>query len=106
MEYDADPNWETHIGELKAEHLAAVVGRVKVAAEAAAPVDTGAMLASVYSEIDGDTGRVGSPLYYALYVEDGHRVAYRGADGEIHYTGDVVPPQPWLRPALYSEGGG
>lgn len=108
MEYDADPDWRTHIASLKADHLEDVVGRVETAAVAGAPVDTGAMAASVpvYTEISGDTGKVGTSKHYGIFVEEGHRVAYKDRDGNIVYTGDVVPPQPWLRPALYSQGGG
>jgi hypothetical protein len=51
----------------------------------------------IVSATGGDGGRT-----YALYVECGHRV-YHPSTG---ITGpEIVPPQPFLRPALYKERG-
>jgi hypothetical protein len=71
------------------------------------PERTGALKDSIESHIEdgnlivsatgGDQGRT-----YAAYVELGHRV-YHPSTG---ITGpEVVPPQPFLRPALYQERG-
>lgn len=108
-EYREEPGWKERINADVQAMFGKLVGEIRDDAEAGAPVDTGNLRASVDSEINGDTARIGSNLNYALYVEEGHRVAYRGADGEVHFTGEVVPPQPYLRPALYRKrnvGGG
>jgi len=106
VEYMSNPGWRDEFDPVKRGWFEDLVLRIGVTAEAIAPVDTGALRQSIDVEVQGDTGRIGSNLHYAGYVEEGHRVAYRGSDGETHYTGDVVPPQPFLRPALYGEGGG
>lgn len=105
MEVHEEPGWQEKIAEDVREWFSKLVGEVRDDAKALAPVDTGHLRDSIDSEIRGETARIGSELNYALYVEEGHRVAYRGADGEVHFTGDVVPPQPFLRPALYRKRG-
>jgi hypothetical protein len=105
VEYVEDGGWREKIAEDMRELLARVVGEVLVDAKAACPVDTGHLRDSLDSEIRGDTGRVGTDLNYGLYVEEGHRVAYAGPEGVTVFTGDVVPPQPYLRPALYRKRG-
>lgn len=102
--FEENPDWKAAIGEYKHEVLADVLGQVHDIAERTAPVDTGFLKSRVYSStaVDGESGVVGDDADYALFVEEGHRVAYRGADGVIHYTGDVVPPQPYLRVGLNS----
>lgn len=104
-DYKETPDWREQIAADVRELFGRLVGEIRDDAEAGAPVDTGNLRASVDSEINGDTARIGSDLNYALYVEEGHRVAYRGPDGETVFTGDVVPPQPFLRPALYRKRG-
>lgn len=99
------PDWRERVAADVRALLEQVTGEVLVDAKALAPVDTGKLRDSLSSEVEGMTGRVGTDLNYALYVEEGHRVAYRGADGETHFTGDVVPPQPFLRPALFRRRG-
>lgn len=51
----------------------------------------------IVSASGGAEGRV-----YAAYVELGHRV-YHPSTGEV--GPEVVPPSPFLRPALYTERG-
>lgn len=51
----------------------------------------------IVSATGGEEGRV-----YAAYVELGHRV-YHPSTGEV--GPEVVPPQPFLRPALYQARG-
>lgn len=104
-EYREAPDWRERIAADVRELFGKLVGDVLDDAKRLVPVDTGHLRESLSSEINGDTARIGSDLNYALYVEEGHRVAYRGADGETHFTGDVVPPQPYLRPALYRKRG-
>ncbi len=69
------------------------------------PVDTGAMKASIYSDLDGSTGviEVGARVDYALYVEMGHRAEgwVPQPDGSVRpASGRWVPAQPFLRPVL------
>lgn len=106
MDYVPNPHWREDIAADVRAWFAELVGGVRTDAKAGCPVDTGNLRDSIDSEILGDTGRIGTELNYGLYVEEGHRVAYAGPDGETVYTGDVVPPQPFLRPALYRRRGG
>lgn len=104
VRFEEAPDWQEKIGAYGREVLADVLGQVHDIADRAVPVDTGHLKSRLYSSTaaDGKSGVVGDDAEYALYVEAGHRVAYRGADGEVHYTGDVVPPQSFLRVGLYS----
>ncbi|WP_328448983.1 HK97 gp10 family phage protein [Amycolatopsis sp. NBC_00438] len=104
-DYREAADWREQISADVRELFGRLVGEVLDDAQRLVPVDTGHLRESLSSEINGDTARIGSDLNYALYVEEGHRVAYRGADGETVFTGDVVPPQPFLRPALYRRRG-
>lgn len=106
MEYVENGDWRQKIAADNREFLARITGEVLVDAKAGAPVDTGELRDSLESEVRGETGRVGTDLNYGVYVEEGHRVAYAGPDGETVFTGEVVPPQPYLRPALYRKRGG
>jgi len=105
-EYREEPGWQEKIAADNRELLARLTGEVLVDAKAGCPVDEGNLRDSLESEIRGDTGRVGTNLNYGIYVEEGHRVAYKdSATGETVFTGEVVPPQPFLRPALYRNRG-
>lgn len=104
-EFVEEPGWREHIAADVREMFAKLVGEIRTDAKAMAPVDTGHLRDSIDSEIRGETARIGTDLNYALYVEEGHRIAYKGVDGETHFTGGVVPPQPFLRPALYRKRG-
>ncbi len=105
-EFIEDPDWREHIAQEVRELLERLSGEVLEDAKALCPVDTGHLRESLSRGIEGTTARIGTDLNYGLYVEEGHRVAYRGEDGETHFTGEVVPPQPFLRPALYRLRGG
>lgn len=82
-----------------------------IASDAAryAPVETGELSESVEHHLEGQTliisatgGAGDPPREYAADIELGHRV-YHPSTG---ITGpEVVPPQPFLRPALYTERG-
>lgn len=100
--YAEDPDARSHIDESKAAMLDRLSSRLLDLMQRGTPVRTGRLRESERRSISGDTARVGSDLDYSLYVEEGHRVAYRGADGQKHYTGTVVPPEPYMRPALYA----
>ncbi|MEC3974739.1 HK97 gp10 family phage protein [Amycolatopsis sp. H20-H5] len=104
-DYVEEPGWRERIAADVRELFGRLTGEVREDARALAPVDTGHLRESVDSEINGDTARIGSDLNYALYVEEGHRVAFRNAAGETEFTGEVVSPQPFLRPALYRKRG-
>ncbi|WP_336158190.1 HK97 gp10 family phage protein [Amycolatopsis sp. VC5-11] len=104
-EYREEPGWKEKIADDVRELFGKLTGEVLEDAKRLVPVDTGHLRESLSSEINGDTARIGSDLNYALYVEEGHRVGYAGPDGETVFTGEVVPPQPYLRPALYRRRG-
>lgn len=105
-DYVPDRNWRENVAADVRGTFSRLVGEIREDARALVPVDTGRLRESIDSEINGDTARIGSDLNYALYVEEGHRVGYAGPDGETVFTGNVVPPQPFLRPALYRKRGG
>jgi hypothetical protein len=106
VEYVENSGWREQIAADNRALLARIVGEVLVDARAGAPVDTGALRDSLESEVRGETGRIGTNENYGIYVEEGHRVGYAGPDGVTVFTGEVVPPQPYLRPALYRKRGG
>lgn len=101
MEYVPNPGWRDEVEPDKRRWFEDIVLDVGVDAEALAPVDTGHLKQSITADVDGDTGIVHAGAHYALYVEEGHRVAWRGEDGAVHYNGNVVPGQPYLKPALF-----
>lgn len=77
-----------------------------------APKNTGELRNSIASKVDGLTGTVYTPLFYAPYVEYGTGLFstkggrtdvpwyYQDDKGEWHSTSGM-PPQPYLIPALY-----
>lgn len=97
-----DPDWPEHLaGELR-RVLDKVSDGVLRDAVTGAPVDTGHLKNSLRKHlVDSETAHIGTDVEYGLYVEEGHRIAYRGRDGRKHFTGGVVPPAPYLKPALY-----
>lgn len=114
--FTEDPEWRARIAQDVQSLLGRLSGHVLDNAQRGVPVDTGELHDSLRQSTEGNTARIGSDLNYALYVEEGHRVAYRewitidnaegvevsGPYGPKVFTGDVVPPQPYLRPALYA----
>ncbi|MEV8610296.1 HK97 gp10 family phage protein [Amycolatopsis sp. NPDC051373] len=99
--YADEPNWRDKLNGDIQKMFSKVVDDIRDDAIQACPVDTGRLKESIDSTITDDTGRVAANVYYAVFVERGHRIAYRGSDDEVHYTGGVVPPQPFLGPALF-----
>lgn len=69
-----------------------------------APKRTGALAESIESHMDGDSLVVSATgsgeRDYAAWVELGHRV-YHPSTGRV--GPEVVPPEPFLRPALYRQ---
>lgn len=97
-----DPDWHDKVKADLEGRFRKLLDVMADDARTLAPVDTGLLKKSINSEVvDETTGIVRAGVYYAPYVEEGHRVAYRGADGQKHYTGEVVPPQPFLKPSLF-----
>jgi hypothetical protein len=70
------------------------------------PERTGALRSSIEHHLENGhliVSATGSDeRTYALYVEAGHRV-YHPSTGRV--GPETVPPQPFLRPALYSQRG-
>jgi hypothetical protein len=116
-EYESDPDWRGHITDLKrglldrtsAAVLEDVLRGCPVSQDGSNGNPPGYLRDHQRRAIDGDTARVGSDVDYSVWVEDGHRVAYRKLvledgrwlpHGEKVFTGAVVPPQPFLRTAL------
>jgi hypothetical protein len=108
-DYDADPDWRTHIADAKKklidrasrDVLDDVLRGCPVSADGSNGNPPGYLRDHQRRAIQGDSARVGSDVDYSVWVDGGHRVAYRGADGETVYTGSVVPPQPFLESAAY-----
>lgn len=82
-------------------------GAILADMQAGCPVDTSDLLQSLDKGLTDDTTlRVGSrDVDYSVWVVEGHRVAYRGKDGNTVYTGAVVAPQDFMRAALYRQRG-
>ncbi len=78
--------------DLADEDIERMANRVQEFAQRVAPVDTGALEASIKVVKEADSHyRVGSDLDYAAPVELGYR---------HHKSGRHIPAQPYLRPAL------
>ena len=89
---------------------------VEAAAKKKAPKDTGALISSITYEVDGTTGTVFTPLFYAPYIEFGTGLfgekggrkdvpwRYQADDGSW-YTTSGQKPQPFMRPALNDNRG-
>lgn len=100
MRLDMEPGWEDNV-------LAAVDGlfanrlgpAIEADAKRYAPVDTGALRDSIGHHLEGHDLIVDATVDYAAYVEMGHRVAHGPRMQEVGPK--VVPPRPYLRPALY-----
>lgn len=102
VRYDEETGWHDQIAARASEFLGRVTDDVRDDAKRVAPVDTGALRQSIRSSVSGGVGRVGSDLDYSVWVEEGHRVAYRDSNGEKRFTGTFVPGQSYLRAALYT----
>lgn len=84
---------------------------VERSAKMKAPKDTGALIRSITSKVEGETGIVFTPLEYAPYVEYGTGLFaesggrkdvpwwYKDDKGDWHKTSGQHP-QPFMRPAL------
>jgi hypothetical protein len=104
MRFEENPEWRAALDEMSKTTLGEALVAVHDIAQRVVPVDTGYLESRLYvsQAVDGKSGVVGDDADYARWVEEGHRVAYKAADGTIHYTGNVVAPQPYLRVGLNS----
>lgn len=109
-----DPSASAHVDEAISDWLADIGDRILADAKAFVPVDTGRLQASLTSEVQGKTLRVGSrDVNYATDVEMGtapHVITPRNKKalywpGAAHPVAYVNHPgtraQPYLRPALF-----
>lgn len=112
-QYVADPDWREQIAQDARDLLNRLSDKGLDRALAACPVSRdgsngnppGHLRSSLRRYVEGETARWGTDLNYSVYVEEGHRVAYKDqATGTTVFTGDVVAPQPFLRPSLYELG--
>lgn len=74
--------------------------KVKRRVKLATPVDSGRLRNAWSSTVSGSTATIFNNVYYAPFVEFGHRVKIRGK-----YTGTVVPGAHMLRDGLESSAG-
>jgi hypothetical protein len=104
-----NPDWEIHTladwAKLAEERLGPEVAGD---ARELCPVDTGALKESIEHHLEGDDLIVSAKggadgRTYACYVEFGHRV-YHPSTGVV--GPEVVPEQPFLRPALFKRRDG
>jgi hypothetical protein len=109
MEVVEETGWHKNIDVLGGHMLDKVSGAVLEDAKRICPVSRdgsngnapGHLRRSLRRVVGESSARVGSDVDYSVWVEEGHRIAYRNAAGVIVYTGGVVPPQPYLRPATF-----
>jgi hypothetical protein len=99
------PGWHKHVEQDGHDAVDRVSAAVLEDMRQYCPVDTGELIESLDRGFTDDTtARVGSKgVKHSVYVEEGHEIVYRGADGELVRTGEFVEPQPYMRPALYQE---
>jgi hypothetical protein len=107
-EFRVAQGWHEHVAKAGTKLLDEKIGpQILSDMQAGCPVDTGRLVASLdYGLTDDSTVRIGSKdVDYSVYVNEGHRIVYRGRDGRKHDTGRVQPPQDFMRPALYRQRG-
>lgn len=103
MRFEETSGWHDRIDETKLDVIGRVSDAIANDVTFLAPKDTGAMAESVRNTVvDPNTAviEVDAP---ALWVEDGHRVVYRNAQGQKVYTNTFVPPNPFMKIALYKD---
>lgn len=100
-----EPDWHDRVMGIARDKQDTVSRDVWRDMRAGTPVDTGDLLFSErWVRVDDLTTQVGSDLDYSVYVEEGHEVVYRDRNtGEKVRTGRFVPPQRYMRPALFQE---
>lgn len=103
-----DAGWEANVAGATDALFEGTLGpEIRDDAKRYCPVDTGHLRESIEDHLEGNTlvvsaagGAGAPPREYAVYVEMGHRVFHpsTGVTGP-----EVVPAEPYLRPALYTE---
>jgi hypothetical protein len=103
---EIDSDWEVHVDSSVATYFTDELGP-KIAGDAkrCCPKNTGALANSIEDHLEGPNLIVSATgdgvRHYAAFVELGHRIYHPST----RTSGpDVVPPQPFLRPALYGAG--
>jgi HK97 gp10 family phage protein len=81
---------ETAVQGLAVPELHKIGAAVATEAKRLAPVDTGRLRASIYSQPEADGVEIGATAEYAAYLEHGTRFA---------------PAQPYMQPAIYKVAG-
>lgn len=111
MEVTEEAGWHKNIDVLGGHMLDKVSAAVLEDSRRICPVSRdgsngnppGTLLDSLRRVVGETSARVGSDLDYSVWVNEGHRIAYRNSAGVIVYTGGVVPPQDFLRAALFRD---
>lgn len=102
MKIVMEPGWQEHVSgstdDLFRDKLGPAIAKD---AKRFCPKRSGALADSIEDHLEGHSlivSATGSDeRSYAAYVELGHRIVAFG-----HKTGRVQPPEPYLRPALYT----
>ena len=90
VRFHETPGWEHHLEQPIDVLLGKIAGMVEVDAAANAPVDTGELRDSIFSEVQTGVAIVGASAEHAAAVELGT---------------SQMSPQPYLRPALNKKRG-
>lgn len=95
-----NPGWKEHLAHPVEEFVGRIGQEVATDAARFAPKRTGTLAASIESTVHGhgmqSYARITAHTHYSAPVEYGHHLIAWG-----HDTHRFVPPQPYLRPALY-----
>lgn len=110
------PGWETHMDSAISKFVEKIADDVLADMRQHCPVDTGALLADLGSEVQGKTARIGArSVPYAIYVEEGvgpHEITPNSAGalfwpGAPHPVDHVMHPGQdathFMKNALYKE---
>lgn len=103
-----DGGWQEQVLEAWDEYADTRLGpAIRDDAKRYAPVDTGALRDSIENHMGDDHALIvkatgSDERTYALYLETGHRV-YHPSTGVV--GPEIVPPSPFLTPALYQQRG-
>lgn len=111
MQVDIETDWHKNVDVLGGHMLDKVSEAQLEDAQRICPVSRGGsngnepghLRRSLRRAVGETSAKVGSDLDYSVWVNEGHRIAYRNTSGTIVYTGGVVPPQDFLRGPLYTK---
>jgi hypothetical protein len=93
-----DADFEQQVLHAAAERIETIAQGMEDTARRLVPVDTGHLRDSIYHQVDLREAQItlGASADYAGYVEYGHHSV----------AGTWVPPQPFIRPAIYGSNFG